>query len=129
MHAPSQSEDDPGQRTLFKACFTEVTGTSPARQSSDQWFAWYDSGTPGMLTWLLVGNQGQAETAVDVRIAGSVVGHYIIQAGGRITPVFSGQINGPVEVTGSAGSSLITSERVIYYGSFDEVAGRALPGP
>jgi beta-mannanase len=115
------------QRTLFKAGFAEVTGTSPARQSSDQWFAWYDSGTPGMLTWLLVGNQGQAETAVDVRIAGSIVGHYTIPAGGRITPVFSGQVNGPVEVTGSAGSSLITSERVIYYGSFDEVAGRALP--
>jgi hypothetical protein len=63
---------------------------------------------------------------VDVRIGGTLVGHYTIPAGGRVTPSFPGQRNGPVEVSGTAGRQLVVSQRVIYNGSFDEVGGRLI---
>ncbi len=114
------------QRSLYLNSFEEVPGTPPGNLVDNQFFAWYDSASPGMRTWVLVGNQSSEPADVDVKIAGSVVGHYTIPAGGRITPVFPGQMNGPVEVTGTQGRQLVISQRVIYNSSFDEVGGRAL---
>jgi len=114
------------QRSVYYGSFEEVTANPASGLVSNQWFAWYDSASPGMTTWVLVGNQGQTKVDVDIKIGGRVVGRYQVPAGGRITPVFQGQINGPVEISGTSGSQLVVSQRVIYYGSFDEVLGRAL---
>ncbi len=112
------------QRSLYNGSFVEVNGAAPNDLAANQWFAWYDDVSAGMTTWVLVGNQGQAPVSVDIKIAGSDVGRYTIPAGGRVTPVFPGQLNGPVQVTAEQGSRLVVSQRTIYRGSFDEVLGR-----
>lgn len=113
-----------GERSTFKGSFEEVPGTADASLTSDQWFTWYDDVSAGMKTWVLVGNQSQETAEVDVKIAGTVVGHYSIPAGGRVTPVFLGQMNGPVQVVSTEGSpQLVVSQRTTYYNSFDELPG------
>lgn len=112
------------QRTLFKGSFEEVSGMPPSELGSEAWFPWYDNSSPGMMTWILVGNQSQETAEVDINIGGSKVGHYSIPAGSRVTPVFPGKMNGPVQVVSTQGQpQLVVSQRVIYNNSFDEVPG------
>jgi hypothetical protein len=112
------------QRSTFMGNFEEVPGTSNAQLASHQWFSWYDNASAGMRTWVLVGNQSQEEAEVDIMIGGELMGHYSIPAGGRVTPVFPGEMNGPVEVKSTAGSpQLVVSQRTIFYNSFDELPG------
>jgi beta-mannanase len=116
-----------GQRSTYLGSFEEVPGVSPGELYNDQWFAWYDSQSAGMKTWVLVGNQSQTTARVSVSIAGRVVGHYVIPPGGRVTPTFPGQMNGPVEVKSSVeGQRLVVSQRTTYFNSFDELPGTLL---
>lgn len=112
-----------GERSTYRGSFEEVAGTANSNLSSEQWFTWYDYASPGMKTWILVGNQGGQSAEVDIRINGSVVGHYTIPAGGRVGPTFPGQLSGPVQVTSTNGQPLVVSQRVTYNNSFDELAG------
>ena len=113
-----------GQRTLFRGAFEETPGTQTADLASQQWFTWYDDASPGMQTWVLVGNQSDATAEVDVRIAGNLIGHYSIPAGGRVTPLYPGLMNGPVEVTSTSGQpQLVVSQRTTFNNSFDELPG------
>ena len=116
-----------GQRSLFRGSFEEVSGTRQADLAGEQWFAWYDNASVGMRTWVLVGNQSQDTAEVDVKIGGSLIGHYSIPAGGRVTPVFQGQMNGPVQVTSTTGQpQLVVSQRTLFNNSFDELPGMLL---
>lgn len=97
---------------------------SLAELSSEAWFPLYDFSSRGMMTWILVGNQSQETAEVDINIGGNKVGHYSITAGSRVTPVFPGKMNGPVQVVSTQGQpQLVVSQRVIYNNSFDEVTG------
>ena len=112
------------QRSTFQGNFEEVPGKATADLASHQWFSWYDNVSTGMMTWVLVGNQSQETAEVDVRIGGALMGHYSIPAGGRVTPIFPGEMNGPVEIRSTAGSpQLVVSQRTIFHNSFDELPG------
>ncbi len=115
------------QRSVFKGSFEEVPGTKTTDLASEQWFAWYDNVSTGMKTWVLVGNESQDAAEVDIRIAGNLVGHYSVPAGGRVTPTFPGQMNGPVQVSSTSGQpQLVVSQRTIFNNSFDELPGMLL---
>lgn len=114
------------QRSTYLGSFEEVPGAAQADLDSEQWFAWYDSASAGMQTWILVGNKSNQTVEVDIEIAGSNMGHYSIPPAGRITPVFPGEINGPVKVKGSAGQPLVISQRTTFQNSFDELTGTML---
>ncbi len=113
------------ERSLFGGSFEETKSQSVTTVQK-QWFAWYDSATPGMTTWLLIANQGSQPVTVNVTISGKPMASYAIPAGGRVTPDFTGELNGPVEVSATTPGNLIVSQRSIYFGSFSEVAGRSL---
>ncbi|MHB1390171.1 MAG: Ig-like domain-containing protein [Thermoleophilia bacterium] len=116
-----------GQRSIYRGSFEEVPGTTSQALTSNQWFAWYDNASAGMNTWVLVGNESQETAEVDIRIGGQVMGHYSIPAGGRVTPLFPGQMNGPVQVVSTAGSpQLVVSQRTTFNNSFDELPGMHL---
>jgi len=113
-----------GQRSLYRGSFEEVPGTVTTDLVNRQWFTWYDNVSTGMRTWILVGNQSSATAEVDVKIGGAVVGHYSIPAGGRVTPTFPGQMNGPVQVVSSdSQAQLVVSQRTTFNNSFDELPG------
>lgn len=116
-----------GERSTYRGSFEEVAGATSIDLSSEQWFAWYDHVSPGMRTWVLVGNQGSETAQVEVRIGGNTVGRYSVPAGGRVTPVFPGQLNGPVQVVSTNGQPLVVSQRATYNNSFDELAGSIVP--
>ncbi|MHB8858939.1 MAG: Ig-like domain-containing protein [Thermoleophilia bacterium] len=113
-----------GQRSVFRGSFAEVPGTETQDLASEQWFTWYDSASAGMHTWILVGNQSQSTAEVDIRIGGSLIGHYSIPAGGRVTPLFPGLMSGPVQVVSTSGQpELVVSQRTTFNNSFDELPG------
>ncbi len=114
------------QRSTYLGSFEEVPGAAQADLDSEQWFAWYDSASAGMKTWILVGNKSSQAVEVDIEIAGENMGRYSIPAGGRVTPVFPGEINGPVKVKGAAGQPLVVSQRTTFQNSFDELPGTML---
>lgn len=114
------------QRSTYHGSFEEVTGTTPDDLENEQWFAWYDYVSMGMKTWILVGNQSGDAVEVDIEIAGNNVGHYTIPPNGRITPIYPGQMNGPVKVMGPANHELVVSQRTTYQNSFDELSGALL---
>ncbi|RJQ44246.1 MAG: hypothetical protein C4534_06715 [Gaiellales bacterium] len=115
------------ERSVFRGSFEEVPGVTPAELNCDQWFAWYDNASTGMKTWILVGNQSQEEAVVDIKIGNQLVGRYNVPAGGRVTPTFPGQMNGPVQVKSSVeGQPLVVSQRTTYYNSFDELPGASM---
>ncbi len=116
-----------GQRSLYMGSFEEVPGTKTSDLADHQWFAWYDNASAGMRTWVLVGNQSPTPTEVDVKIGGNLVGRYSIPAGGRVTPMFPGAMNGPVEVVSVSGTpELVVSQRTVFNNSFDELPGMLL---
>ncbi|MHB1003781.1 MAG: hypothetical protein ACYC1B_08165, partial [Thermoleophilia bacterium] len=81
----------------------------------------------GMKTWVLVGNQSQSEAVVDIKIGDQLVGRYTVPAGGRVTPTFPGQMNGPVQVKSTQeGQQLVVSQRTTFYNSFDELPGTSM---
>jgi len=116
-----------GQRSLYKGSFEEVPGTNSTDLASEQWFAWYDNASPGMSTWILVGNQSVDTAEVDILIGGEVMDHYSIPAGGRVTPTFPGQMDGPVQIVSTSGQpELVVSQRTLFNNSFDELPGMLL---
>lgn len=109
------------QRVLYNGNFTELAAVPGGSLATEHYLTWYDEQTPGMLTWLLVGNQGTQPTTAEIYIHGVLQGSYVIQPGSRVTPRFSGVMDGPVYVRSLDGQPLVVSERVLYQGSFNEV--------
>ncbi|MEI7604219.1 MAG: S8 family serine peptidase [bacterium] len=110
------------QRVLFNGSFNEFAGISESSLTNKYYFTWYDTSGPGKDAWILVGNPSLSQTAnVTIKIAGITRGTYGIPAGGRITPEYSGILDGPVEV--SSDINVYTTQRVLYNGSFNEYAG------
>ncbi len=109
------------QRVIFNGGFTELMALPGTSLASEQYLTWYDEQTPGMRTWLLIGNQGTQATTAEVYIHGVLSGTFSIQPGGRVTPEFPGVMDGPVYVRSVEGQPLVVSERVLNQGNFNEV--------
>ncbi|MEI7604220.1 MAG: Ig-like domain-containing protein [bacterium] len=110
------------QRVLYNGSFNEMSGIASSSLTNKYYFTWYDTSGPGKDAWILVGNPSATQSAnVTIKIAGIAKGTYVIPAGGKITPYYSGMLNGPVEV--SADINIYTTQRVLYNGSFNEYPG------
>ncbi|HEY5982624.1 MAG TPA: hypothetical protein VIU38_04065, partial [Anaerolineales bacterium] len=105
--------------------FDEVFGYPHNQLTTHYWFPWYDM--VNMTTWVLVGNPSPSQTAhVTIKIAGVTRGTYDIAPNGRVTPVYPGLVDGPVEVLSDI--PVFTSERSLwpnagYLSTFNEVMG------
>ncbi|MHB1390369.1 MAG: Ig-like domain-containing protein [Thermoleophilia bacterium] len=88
--------------------------------SRNYYFNWYDSVSPGMRCFLIIGNPGTANAHAEVFIGNQLAGSYDLPAGGRVTLVYDGRIGGPVKVVSTSGVKLLVSERSVYNGSFTE---------
>lgn len=110
-------------RTVYLNSLEEVGGAAPAALTSRQWFSWYDSASPGMRAWVMVGNMNSSSAVVKIKLRGATLGQYTIPPGGRITPMLTGLIDGPLEITEVNGKALLVSQRVVYNSSFNELWG------
>ena len=89
------------------------------------YFSWYDTASPGMSDWLVVGNPASSSAAAgfDFYIAGSKAnGGPVMAQPGQTHPVsYGGAKGGPVEVSSLAGSPQVVSRRTLYNNSFEEI--------
>lgn len=113
-------------RSTYNGSFAETQATPEEELSAEHYLAWYDQVTPGMSSWMVIGNQGSASAQVDVYIANTLAGHYEIAAGEVVGPQFDGIMDGPVKVVCTNGQPLTVSQRVTYRGTFNEVKSRTV---
>src|SRR5215510_4738001 len=111
------------ERTKFQQSFNEVMGYPGNQLTTEYWFTSYDD--VGMITYLVVGNPHETQTAqVDVYIGGvkKNVTPYQIAPGQRIFPRYA--VNGgPVRVVSTNGVDVFASERTKFGNTFNEVLG------
>jgi len=106
--------------------FNEMMGFPADQLTTEYWFPLYNT-TSFMQTYLTIGNASPSTSAaVSVYIAGQLKGSYMIPVGGRVTPIYDGINNGPVQVVSTNAVPIITSERA-YRGpnltDFNELMG------
>jgi hypothetical protein len=112
------------QRVTYRGSFSETLGIPAASLGSEYLFSWYDNLSPGLQTWVLVANPGVTPVTAEIYIAGELMGTYPVSPGGRVTPSYPGEMNGPVRVRATGGENLIVSERSLFGNSFEEIAGQ-----
>ncbi|MBK9927896.1 MAG: PQQ-dependent sugar dehydrogenase [Anaerolineales bacterium] len=111
------------ERSKYGNSFNEVMGFPSTQLDTEFWFTSYDDA--GMITYLVIGNPSETETAeVDVYIGGvkKNTTPYSILPGQRVFPRY-GINGGPVRVVSTNGVKVFTSERTKYGNSFNEVLG------
>lgn len=110
------------QRVLYGNSFNEIMGFPSEQLTSTYWYPWYDQ--MSMQSWLLISNPSDAQP-VDVRvlIAGTERGSYRIEPLSTIKVQFDGISGGPVQVSSTNGQPILSSQRVVYGGSFNEIMG------
>ncbi len=134
------------QRVIWGPSFEEVPGYNYSALTSDYHWTWYDQSTSSMRNWVLIANPTGSTVRAQVLIAGvpqvnTIPGDpnngsnfFDIPTGQNVTPWFDTQIGGPVEVRGyTPGGSwpanqqnVMTSQRVLYNGFFNETLGTVL---
>ncbi len=116
------------QRVVWGPSFEEVPGYPFADLASSYHWTWYDESAAGVKNWVLVANPagpGGATVHYTVKIAGVTRAEGDLAPGARVTPEFPGVMGGPVEVT-ATGGSVMSSQRVLWNGFFNEVLGTRL---
>ena len=118
------------QRVVYNQSFNEVAARSALDAAAISYFNWYDFASAGMVVDNVhVLNPGGAVATGTVTVAGGApVGFSLVGNGGETFVAFPpGTAGGPVTVQVTSGPAVIASQRVVYYGSFNEVAARS-PG-
>ncbi|MFA5802371.1 MAG: hypothetical protein WC911_07830 [Thermoleophilia bacterium] len=136
------------QRVLWGPSFEEVPGYPASDLASVYHWTWYDERDPGTFNWVLVANSAPGvtgQTRVEIRIAGQLTTNRLSSHAGRadynqqyfllepdeiVTPQFARR-GGPVEVKATdpdtgASVNVISSQRVLWHGYFNEVLGTVL---
>ncbi len=117
------------QRVLWGPSFEETPGIPDANLSSSYIWTWYDSKTAGADNWVLVANPNASPVYYQIDVAGQLVSSGTLQPGASVTPVFAGLQGGPLEVHAWNGQAkqapmpVLASQRVLWQGHFNEVAG------
>ena len=118
------------QRVLYRESFSEVMGVPTDALGSEYLFTWYDFQSPSMKgDWVLVANRGNIPADVDIYAGGILAARYStaggnpIPVGEMVIPQFQGLMTGPVRVVSTNGQALMSSQRVLYRDSFEEVQG------
>lgn len=112
------------QRVFFQQSFNEVRAPAVGSAQPALYFTWYDQHSPGFeVDNIHVLNPGGTPVSVQVNIPGCASQNDPSLPAGQET-FFNcpGAIGGPVLVTGTGGS-VLASQRVEYYQSFNEVLG------
>ncbi|MHB1391309.1 MAG: hypothetical protein ACYCXF_08820 [Thermoleophilia bacterium] len=127
------------QRSIFGPSFEEVPGWADATPGTGFYgslareynWTWYDQAEgPGVSNWVLIANPSTSATAnVTVSFTDKNTGtprgdSYILAPGQQVTPTYAGAMGGPVKV--SSDIPVISSQRVLWNGYFNEVLGTVL---
>jgi len=127
------------ERTIFKNSFEEVQGITPVDMGGSYLFNFYDSKSDNHMKgdWLLTCNYGDIDFDANIAIGGTLMVNPDPGAGGStvfpvashssIFPQFNEKMSGPVAVqcSGCSGfDDFLSSQRVIYKDSFNEVVGK-----
>lgn len=108
------------QRVTYFQSFNEVSAVSTGATSAT--FAWFDKQSPGMYQDNIhVINPGSQTAAVSVAIPGCAPQTGSVPVGGEQFFTCTGGFGGPVTVTVTGGPGVISSQRVTYFQSFNEV--------
>jgi hypothetical protein len=118
------------QRVVAGPSFEEVPGYRYSALTSDYHWTWYDMQSAGAINWIMVANPTDNPVSYEIKIAGNPMptspdNPGSIPAHGKVTPLFPGTMDGPVEVT-STGGNVMVSQRVLWNGYFNEVLGTVL---
>lgn len=114
------------QRVTYNATFNESQAMPGSAAAGDLYFNWFDLASPGMANDNIhLVNPGSAPLTGTARLrsTGASIGFSIPAQSATYVSFGSGAIGGPVEVT--ADHPVLATQRVQYYGSFNESAGRA----
>jgi hypothetical protein len=108
------------QRVLFYETFNEEPAQSPKKAVKTSALNWFDNATPGMSTDNIhIVNTSGATATVSVTL-GSQTKVVTIGAGAQAYTTFAANsIGGPITI--SADQNVLSSQRVLYYQSFNEV--------
>ena len=113
------------QRVSYYQSFNEVSAATAADAASTAYFNWYDHASPGMYqdNIHLLNPSGTASSGT-ISIAGRPSVAFAVGPGAEQYYNFpQGTIGGPVTVSVTSGSAVISAQRVTFYQSFNEVAG------
>lgn len=137
------------QRSLWGPSFEEVPGLSYQGLSANYHWTWYDQQSAGATNWVLIANPDFSDTIkVEIWMNGQRVQEgagpggtpttWTLAPGEKATPRFGSYMGGPVEVrayvdggiwngnNGADNRAVITSQRVLWNGYFNEVLGTVL---
>jgi spore germination protein YaaH len=109
------------QRVQYFSSFNEVWAAPQARAATVSYFNWYDKASPGMFNDNIhVLNPGATSASVTVSLPGATSQVATVAPGAEALVTFpAGSIGGPVTV--SSTQPVLSSQRVQYYQSFNEV--------
>lgn len=128
------------QRSIWGPSFEEVPGQPFETLAADYHWTWYDQASPGSLNWVMVSNPTNIPVYYEITMRGAYMGGAYsgtLDPGDSAFPSFPGSIGGPVEVQGfqvnpdgspnrSQPADFLTSQRVLWNGYFNEMAGTVL---
>lgn len=118
------------ERTLYNGGFNEVEGIPASQLTSEYSYPWYDDLAANGFSsdWVLISNLGSGTNHVDVYFQNMSTPSYSynVAPNSTIIPFYQNRVGGPIKVkctTCSAGNNIITSQRSIYNGHFEELPG------
>jgi hypothetical protein len=115
------------QRVLFtsngKMTFNELAGI-PANQLTNKYYFTFNDTTPGNYAWTLVSNPTNQNRNVTIKIGGITKFTATLIPGQIWTPYTPNLVSGPVEV--EADGNIVSTQRVLFNNSFNELAGITL---
>ncbi|MHB0867274.1 MAG: fibronectin type III domain-containing protein [Thermoleophilia bacterium] len=119
------------ERTLYKNSFNENLAVDKADAGSSYAFTWYDNNAGwGMMgDWIGIVNVDTTDAIVDVYINDMVtpaITRTVTPGAVSIFQMPTTITSGPVKVVAQGGKKIITSQRVLYLNSFNEIMGDKL---
>jgi hypothetical protein len=113
------------ERVQYFDSFNEVWSMTAAQASTNSYLSWFDRVSPGMASNNIhVINPGANAASVTVRLPGANPIDVSLAAGAAGYVSFPvGTIGGPVQIVSS--QPVLASQRVAYFGTFNEVQARA----
>ncbi|MBE0429660.1 MAG: right-handed parallel beta-helix repeat-containing protein [Thermoleophilia bacterium] len=125
------------QRSIWGPSFEETPGYPDTQLASNYYWTWYDQYSPDVTNWVLVANPSRSPSwylaTFEIKIGDTLMdldpatsgqqGDYLFP-GDVKTYTFPGTISGPVQVISD--NNVISSQRVLWKGYFNEVMGTVL---
>jgi hypothetical protein len=124
------------QIIIYNLSYGEIAGTPLSDLQATANWTWYDMQTPGSQNWVLVANVQAVPihyeiTGPGINPATTPGASGNLAVGANATPVFPGEIGGPLQVKAwiqgtSTPIPVMASQRVLWNGYFNEVVGKGM---